>query len=349
MQLPIIDQSESENIKVRKKISDMFSEARKEAKPTTCRLCGKKATSFCNSHSVPQLSLRSIADSGKVLQATALSGMQAVDIEKGVKNSGTFQYICNDCDNSFFQDYENKQNLINYPTDKMLGEIAVKNFLLELHKREVQKALLVNMQKQQRSFENFNQLSELFSLDERDYNEEIEFHKNIVEQNITGGYQILLWKVLPYKIPIAVQSAVALTLDLEGNMINDVYDYSRKNRIQFLHIAIFPLENESILLAFYHKRDKKYRKLRHQFNCISEDKQIEFINYLIFAYTENFFISKKIQLDIEKNPKLTSLSKELYQTPDFGMLSLENLYGKDYSPVTMSEIPNFLSKEWAVV
>lgn len=349
MQLPIIDQSESENIKARKLINDRFSEAKKEAKPTTCRLCGKKVTSFCNSHSVPQLSLRSIADNGKVLQATALLEMQAVDIEKGVKNSGTFQYICNDCDSSFFQDYENKENLINYPTDKMLGEIAVKDFLLELHKREVQKALFVNMQKQQRSFRNFNYLLEQISWDERDYNEEIEFHKNIVEQNLTGGYQILFWKSLPYRVPIATQSVVALTLDLEGNIVNDIQEFSQSARMQFLHIAVFPLESESIVMAFYHKRDKKFRKLRGQINSISEDKKLEFINYLIFAYTENFFISKSIRIELQRNPKLIALSKEVFQNPDFGLLDLGNQFGIGYSPVTMSEIPNFLSKEWAIV
>lgn len=44
-------------IEVRKQINQMLSEARKSAKPTKCILCGNTQTSFCNSHSVPQLAL----------------------------------------------------------------------------------------------------------------------------------------------------------------------------------------------------------------------------------------------------------------------------------------------------
>ena len=41
-------------IDVKKKMNRMLSVARNESKPTTCILCGKPKTSFCNSHSVPQ-------------------------------------------------------------------------------------------------------------------------------------------------------------------------------------------------------------------------------------------------------------------------------------------------------
>lgn len=42
-------------IEVRKKVNKMLSEARKKAKPPKCILCGKEQSSFCNSHSVPQM------------------------------------------------------------------------------------------------------------------------------------------------------------------------------------------------------------------------------------------------------------------------------------------------------
>lgn len=59
-------------IEVRKKVNKMLSEARKKAKPPKCILCGKEQSSFCNSHSVPQMCLRPIADRGKVLHARCL-------------------------------------------------------------------------------------------------------------------------------------------------------------------------------------------------------------------------------------------------------------------------------------
>lgn len=135
-------------IELKKRMSRMLSKARAESKPTTCIMCGKPKTSFCNSHSVPQLSLRNIADNGKLLLASSLIGIEVVEAEGGVNNSGTFHYICNDCDGTFFQDYENESNLLSYPTDKMLAEIAVKNFLLQLSKRAQEKALNKGMQEQ---------------------------------------------------------------------------------------------------------------------------------------------------------------------------------------------------------
>lgn len=100
-------------IEVRKQLNQMLSGARKNAKQTECILCGNTQTSFCNSHSVPQLALRPIADNGMVLHASAAMGFdeEIVDIENGVNKSGTFNYICRNCDGTFFQDYESETNL----------------------------------------------------------------------------------------------------------------------------------------------------------------------------------------------------------------------------------------------
>lgn len=119
----------TDTIEIRKRMSELIFKARKEAKPNVCVLCGKPQTSFCNSHSVPRLTLKNIAKNGKVLLASVMMGIEEIiDIEDGIKGSGTFRFICNECDGKFFQDYENEQNLKLKPTDKMLAEIAVKIF-----------------------------------------------------------------------------------------------------------------------------------------------------------------------------------------------------------------------------
>ncbi len=125
--------------KIRKEINDIFSEARQKGKPERCILCGEVQTSLCNSHSVPKMSLKAIADNGMLLHASAAIGlnMEVVNLEDGINRSGTFNYICRKCDSSFFQDYENLNSLIAYPSDKMLAKIAVKNFLLQLSKRAI--------------------------------------------------------------------------------------------------------------------------------------------------------------------------------------------------------------------
>jgi len=330
-------------------MNKLLSEARKAAKPDKCILCGEKQTSFCNSHSVPQLSLRNITDNGKVLHASALMGIDIIDIEKGVNNSGTFHFICNSCDGTFFQDYENEQNLKSKPSDKVLAEIAVKNFLLQLSKRTQEEELYKELQRQFNAYNNPENLAGITGLDVRDFNEELQFHKGVVDNNLISGYQILFWKVVPYKVPIALQSAIVLPKDLEGNEINNVFDMSDDVRMQFMHLAIFPFQEESVILAFYHKRDKLYRKIWHQINSLSEQKVLQFLNYIIFAYTENYFISKTIQTTIVTDEKLSLLGQENNGNPNLGFLGPNNYFGVSYQPVKMDEIPNFLSGEWAVI
>ena len=186
-------------------------------------------------------------------------------------------------------------------------------------------------------------------LDVRDFNEELQFHKGVVDNNLISGYQILFWKVVPYKVPIALQSAIVLPKDLEGNEINNVFDMSDDVRMQFMHLAIFPFQEESVILAFYHKRDKLYRKIWHQINSLSEQKVLQFLNYIIFAYTENYFISKTIQTTIVTDEKLSLLGQENNGNPNLGFLGPNNYFGVSYQPVKMDEIPNFLSGEWAVI
>jgi hypothetical protein len=336
-------------IEIRKQMGKLLSQTRNLAKPDTCILCGKNQTSFCNSHSVPQLSLRNIADNGMQLHASALLGVEVIDIEKGVNNSGTFHFICNNCDGTFFQEYENEQRLKSKPSDKMLAEITVKNFLLQLSKRYQEEEIHKELQRSFNAYTNPEVLTVTTGLDIRDFNEEIQFHKNIVDNNLDNAYQILFWKLLPYRVPIALQSAIALSKDLEGNRINNVFDSSEDVRMEFMHLAVLPLQTESVILAFYHKRDKLYRNLRHQINSSSEEKVLQFLNYLIFAYTENYFISKSIQTVIETNEKLSLLGQENNENPSLGFLNVDNNFGIGYKPISMYEIPNFLSEKWAVI
>lgn len=337
-------------VETRKKLNKMISEARKRAKPKSCILCGRTGTSFCNSHSVPQMALRSIADNGIVLQASAALGVdnEIIDIKNGINRSGTFNYICRECDGTFFRDYENPDIIILKPTDKILAEIAVKNFLLQLSKRAVEKELMIIQQRDYNVFENFEDGMQIKNIDFDEFESEVDFHKNIVNKGLTGGYQTIFWKLLPYTVPIAMQSCIAMTKDIEGIEINNIYNMDSKVRMQYLHLAILPLDGKSVILAFYHKRDKAYRRLHHQINCMTESEVLRYINYLVFKYTENYYIAKKIERDIDTNESLQRLSQEYNELPALGMLGINNNFGMNYTPVCENDIPNFLLPKWAV-
>ena len=51
-----------DTVPVRKQINKLLREAQNDSKPEECILCGKKQTSFCNSHSIPQMILKNIVN-----------------------------------------------------------------------------------------------------------------------------------------------------------------------------------------------------------------------------------------------------------------------------------------------
>lgn len=334
-------------IENKKKLNNILKRAKNAAKPDKCIICDKPQTSFCNSHLIPQMVLKTIAESGKLLHPNALVGIEILDIEKGINNAGTFHFICRECDSKYFQDYENPDKIKNYPTDIMMAEIALKNMLLMLSKRNEEKEIFNIVQNEMNGFANKEVLDEIQRVDIQEYLNDLDLYKQIIKNNSTGCFQVLFWKKLPYIVPLAAQSPIAVYKDMNGDIINDLYDENPNCRMQNLHLCVFPIENETIVLLFYHKRDKNYRRLRHQFNSSSDEQCLRFINYLIFAYTEHYFFSKSIKDKIESDENMIKLSKESNGNPNFGFMDLGDLF-TEYVPVSMNDIPNFLSKEYSL-
>lgn len=330
-----------------KKLKRLMKQSESEAKPTHCILCKQPQSSFCKSHLIPKMILKNISDNGNLLHANAFFGLETLDIEKGINNAGVFYYICRKCDGTIFRDYEDPITLCQKPTDKIMAEIALKNVLLLLSKRNNEISLYNLLQSKHNRIIGKDVLDKVHNLDIRDYMSQLDLYQKIIRNNETGGFQILYWKKLPFVVPIAVQTPITLYKDMNNNIINDTYNLSPTIRMQDLHLCIFPLEHESIILAFYHKRDKNYRPLRHQFNCSSEEKCLEFLNYLVFEYTENYFCSKNTKEIIENNPSLRKVSQESNGKPHLGYLSASDVF-TPYKPVMPNEIPNFLTEQYKI-
>lgn len=135
---------------------------------------------------------------------------------------------------------------------------------------------------------------------------------------------------------------------MEDNQVENTRDFSERKKITCMHLAILPLDGKSVILAFYHKKDRNYKRLWHQFNSSSRDVCLQYLNYMIFAHTENYYFSKSIGNQIKDNKRLSELSREVNGIPLMGLLGGFNNYGRNYRKVKPSEIPNFLGKEWAI-
>ncbi|WP_285123765.1 hypothetical protein [Lactococcus petauri] len=113
-----------------------------------------------------------------------------------------------------------------------------------------------------------------------------------------------------------------------------------------MHIIVLPLEESSIAMAFYYKKDKAYRQLRHQLNSLTKENALKYINYFIISESENFYFSPNLDDKILNNQKLISLTSENRGHPNFGQATISELI--NYTRINMDEIPNFLSSEFAL-
>lgn len=64
------------------------------AKPDRCLLCNKEVASFCNSHSIPQFCLKTIAVKGKLKTINQEIGIDFLPYEVGLNKTGTFKLVC---------------------------------------------------------------------------------------------------------------------------------------------------------------------------------------------------------------------------------------------------------------
>ena len=334
-------------IELNKSLNELCSTAASKARRSVCELCGKQVSSFCKSHSVPRLILERIANDGYVIHSLALIGLESIDKKSGIGNSGVFYVICNECDSRWFQDYENARNLENKLFDKMLAEIALKDSLVRLWQARFE----IEMLKCLRDYEHWDIPDNAIKAKEFDaglYEKEIAFYKNaITNEDRENNYQILFKNILPYRTPIAVETEITLLEDLKGIQVNNVDKLVRDNRLEFMHICVFPMESTTLVLAFTHKRDKKYRNLFKQIQEINSSEALKYINWLIIKYSTNYFFSNIIKDTLENNRDLQRLSREVGEYSNLGIFGIEE---NDCSNrlVSMDEIPNLLDRKYAL-
>ena len=287
------------NLNKRKEIASLLKTAHNNAKKQNCILCGKKVTSFCNSHSIPLFSLKNISNNGEVCNYNSLIKISHSKEKNGLKNAGTFQTICRECDNTVFQDYENPDTYNNTPCQKVLAQIALKCSLKSISKRyqeiEIQK-LYIN---------NFFDGSKL--LDLIDYENDLIKAKKTCTKNI-DGYYLIYYKLLDYVTPIAFQSGIALYKDFDGKIINDIYYKNPSYHIKQLYVCIFPLKTKTAILLFIDNTSNRYRNFYRKFKKLSEEDKLSTINYLIFLYSEDFYYSPTIKQIIDNDNELKKIA-----------------------------------------
>ena len=336
------------DISARKEISNIKKDARRAIKKDNCFWCGKTCSSFCNSHTVPKFSLKKIAIDGKLLVFNSIIENLLLDIDEGINRSGVFNLICNNCDNTIFQIYEDENILSkaqNEDNDMMLYLIAVKNILYHIYKKSIESFMMHDTSLGE-------DISNSFSMDIHEYNSEFKSVSKCIKKQEKGKYKIISDIYLQYTVPVAFQGCLALAFDMENCLINDLYYQKEEYRIQICHLAIFPLSGSTRILFFVDRQNKRYNNFIKQVSNLDENEQLKLINYILFLYTEDMFLSPLIDNITLKELKDVAKKNLPMQ---FGLLGKKNLLAysrymlkKDYVLTDYNNIPNLLSEKFSM-
>lgn len=306
----------------RKIISSFLKESHNASKLPYCYYCGKETTSFCNSHLVPAFCLRNIASMGDVACLNALIDFPLMDEKKGVNEAGTFRIICRDCDGKIFSDYENPTNYENLPTPKMLAQIALKNNLKFISRRLVENELHKIMHSKLCLPESFyNSKQDATNLDLDEYIKGYQKAKRTLEKNWTGEYYLCYYKKLNYVAPIAFQDCIAMVTGFNGETINDVYNHNKKYELKYIHICVFPLKSETVIMMFVDNGDNRYRNFYKQLKKLPLEEQLSVIMFILFSYSQDVFFSKSVVEEAKSNAALVEASmkgQDIYSTTPTG-------------------------------
>lgn len=340
---------EKRKIEYSKVRGKLVGKSRADSKPKKCLSCGVDTTKFCNSHTIPASFLRNIAIEGKVYTTNKIIDTPLLDTDEGVNKSGTFNVICRDCDSKIFQQYENSANYENIPTDEMIAQIAMKNHLRNIGKRRLELALYENI-KELYSFDTgfLDQMLGVSDLDLNEYLRDFKRAQKVLEKDWKNEYYLFFYEKLNYVVPLAFQGEVALHFDLSGNLINNVYNTSKKYVIQTIHISVFPFKDSSVVMLFVDKNNKRYRTFYQQFKKLGSKEKLAAINFIIFSYTEDVFMSKGVHDISLKNKNLRKIAglTSIQAGSDIGdSKALRN----SFNISKMNTIPNFLLQEFEIL
>lgn len=325
------------------KNADKTKKVLNNSKELKCSWCGKSCNSYINSHSVPNFLLKNIAKNGFLLYINTVINFNIYKIELGKKICGTFRLICGDCENKF-KDYETPENYNKKPTSKMLTQIKLKNCFKDKYD------LLEDLKNE--TFSKDMLQSEFFEKHKIELNKNNKIISDLKSKidNSKENFFLGFYKELNYKVPIAYQENIDLVCDIEGNIINKIWKFKEKGyKFRQISVCIFPFKEKSVIMIFCDKKDKKsFRNFFNQLNVLKFEEQLKIVNYIVFLYGKNWFVSLDKKEILEKD---SELQKVVGTIPVISFskrpteLELEREFKKLYNYEKKDNIYNFLIKK----
>lgn len=301
-------------IKIIKNKSDtsFINSLNKFSRVNECLLCGKKMSSACNSHVVPQFILKNIAENGEIAYGNSLNNINIGGLKKitGINNAYTFRLICSKCDKEFFRDYENPHNLLNFDVldrilkEKILIEMAIKARLSHIsmkYRSIVMKDMVTGGHLAKLEQEGKHVFAERIDMNSHFYAIDRMYRHFI---NGIYSFEILFNVELDYKVFLATQTIISINYDLLGHKTFNPYDLSPENIGSYFYLMILPFDDRTRIIFYIEKEYVKISKdIIKQFNDLSFDEKLNFLFIALILHDEQFYMSPSMANYIRRNDK----------------------------------------------
>lgn len=351
--LPAYDVLTDNLVAFRKAFSPLDKEARENAKPGRCLICGEEMPKFCVSHTVPRYCLKEIAAEGKLLTSAAVMGGNVIDREVGVGQAATFKQVCRKCDTEYFKLYETPETLLTRPSSQVMGQIAAKNLLREISKARY--GVEINAVLGDATTPMLDAMAAVRAIDaaedEKAFKTALRVGGTPRESNV---FRLVYHEVLPYTAPFAFQQMINPTADFEGGAINHSFNPNPKYRIEPLHVCVLPTKGSTVVMLFRGENAKRYREFERQFRALDEAGKLQAVVKLVFAYSEDVLISPRVSDEVLKDEGLVRLARmnSVYQgfgeSFDAYKHAAAEAALREYAIDNLPNPPELLSKEYAL-
>ena len=326
---------------LRKLHKTVYDKAKEESN-RVCLICGKTVSSYCNSHSVPQFCLKNISFGQRLDSLNSIIKQPTSKFEFGSKEAGTFFSICNNCDNTMFEQYENPNSYGQESiSQKIMFEIALKCYVRQIYRHKLQYKYYSDFNILCTLPIGFDVLSKVEAEDLAAFSKEF---KNLMLKK--KNFNLLYYEKLHYKVPMAFQDCICLISDYKGNLINNPYGESKNQQMIFL--CVFPLKEGSVIIMFSDSKAKHYSCFLKQFNEQVLDYKLKSILFIMLAYSENIFISKSISDIIKHDEKIKEVASFLSLNVETSRESATMEAMKQFELSKAFELENYLGEKYAL-
>lgn len=351
---------------------EIIKELKKERKGC-CYNCLKEENNkeeksmICNSHTVPQSILKNIVINEKVYYySNNILEMPYEKKDKGLNEAGTFHLICRKCDNDIFTQYENEISIYGIKlSNKALRQIEMKNVLKMIYENKLEYIGYKKRMEYLNSCMNFGNTPFFVDLikdikdthvKKEEYRKQIDKFEKRYDYLKKGEvrYRVLYEEELPYIIPVAFQTTIGLITDFEGNYINNpLEDYEKS---EFFYFCCFPFKEKnnmkqsgSKIIVFEDINNKRYKTFFDKLKKFEKNEQLAILNYILFAYSEEYFISKGISKEVLQRLKtLANITPDLKIYNEVPEEKIRQEYAKIYDYSKYNEYPNLFLKKYEI-